>query len=123
MASLIPKVLLIEDQKIARLSIKSCIAPLHWQLEMAESGQEGIQLCAQNNYDMILMDLGLPDITGIEATRIIKAIHPDLPIVALTAHFDEENKIAAFAAGMSAFIQKPFTLEKAKELSKMLYPS
>ncbi len=114
------KVLLVEDMKIARLAVKSSMASLNWQVDTADNGQEAINSCANSDYDLVLMDLGLPDITGIEATKIIKKTNPDLPVVALTAHFDDQNKEAAFAAGMCGFIKKPLTLEKATELYSLL---
>jgi CheY-like chemotaxis protein len=110
------KVLLVEDIKIARLAVKSSVSSLNWQIDMAESGQEAILFCEKTSYDLVLMDIGLPDISGVEAAKVIKRNHPDVPIVALTAHFDDETKASAMAAGMDGFIQKPFTLDKARKL-------
>ena len=110
------QVLLVEDTKIASLAVKSSVTSLNWQLDIVETGQEAV-LCAQNtHYDLILMDLGLPDISGITATKMIKQHNPRIPIVALTAHGDDEHKTLAQQAGMCDFIQKPFTLDKIQRV-------
>ena len=83
----------------------------------ARNGQEAIDICKKNKkIDLILMDIRLPDISGLEATRSIKAIQPGLPIIAHTAYAIEGTREDALKAGCEEFITKPVQKEHLFEL-------
>ena len=64
------------------------------------------------------MDIKMPNLDGLDATRIIREISPDIPIIALTSYAYENERQAAFDAGCSDFLAKPFKIEALKELIK-----
>ena len=102
-------VLLIEDhpvnQKVAAAMLKS----LNCNADIASDGLTGIKLHTEKNYDFILTDISLPDIDGCEVTRKIRETNHNIPIIAVTAHTDNETKQKCFDAGVNDIIYKPIT--------------
>ena len=112
------KLLAVEDTAIARKMIQITLSSLGYSVDMAVDGTEAIRLFKENNYDLVFMDLGLPDIHGIEVSKELQKIESkqSIPIVALTAHHTEEDKELGLAAGMKEFILKPLTKEAAESV-------
>ena len=105
-------ILLVEDTFVAACAVKALLKPYHCTLDVAETGMKAVQLAQENHYDLIFMDVGLPDIDGIEVTRRIRAIadarKSQVPIVALTGHANNpETRQQAFTAGMQEVMSKP----------------
>lgn len=105
-------VLLVEDNKIARKMGIIILEELNCHVESAVTGRSAIELSSQNNYDLILMDIGLPDIDGIFVIREIRNeqnINKDVPIIALSAHSDKEYIAQSFEEGATDFLVKPLS--------------
>lgn len=79
---------------------------------------EAVTMFEEVHPDLILMDMKMPNLGGIDATRIIRELTPDVPIIALTAYAYEHDKQAALEAGCNDFLTKPFTQEVLKETIK-----
>jgi two-component system aerobic respiration control sensor histidine kinase ArcB len=113
-------VLVVEDNLIAANVVSNMLFTLDCQIDIAENGKKAIQLAQENEYDLILMDIGLPEIDGYETTQRIrlqelnKGIHT--PIIALTAHVDEENKQRCLEVGINAIFTKPLAKDKAEDI-------
>ena len=103
------KILLVEDEKIARTINKMFLEEIGYIPDIAENGQQALDLAQKNDYDLILMDIGLPDINGIEVTIKIRAWEKTkrTPIVALTAFATEDTKIKCLQVGMEKVVFKP----------------
>ncbi len=105
-------ILLVEDNVLNQVLAKKVLSDWNWNVEVAENGLEAIEKLKKQNFDIVLMDIQLPEMDGYEATRRIrKDFSPpkcDIPIMAMTAHamFSEEEKCRA--AGMNGYISKPF---------------
>ncbi len=113
------RILIVDDEPLNRSVIKILLEPVGLEFEEASDGEEAIEILGRYRPDVILMDLRMEPMDGLEATRRIKAI-PELsavPIVAVTAGAFEEDREAAFAAGANDFIRKPF---RRDELLKVL---
>lgn len=108
------QVLLVEDNKLAQLSLVHQLKPWRCQITMTESGETAVTLATQQPFDLIFMDIGLPGMDGIEATRQIRCIKKQkhTVIVALSAHIDKSKKKDCLAAGMNAVLNKPLSPEK-----------
>jgi CheY-like chemotaxis protein len=102
------KILLAEDDEINRIVASKFIKSWSVNVEFASTGKEAVDKATQNDYDLILMDLQLPVLSGYDACRQIRAAHKDVPIIALTAHAIPEIKSKAIHAGMNDCIGKPF---------------
>lgn len=78
-----------------------------YEFERAKNGQEAVEMANKNSYDLVLMDIKMPVMDGLEATRKIKEAHPELPIVALTANAFDSDRQLALEAGCADFLAKP----------------
>jgi two-component system, cell cycle response regulator DivK len=106
------KVLVVEDHSINRLLICAMLHRSGYETIEATDGTSGVTLASRHNPDLILMDIGLPDISGYEATKLIKSnpTTSHIPIVAVTAHAFASDKIQALSAGCSYFLSKPILI-------------
>ncbi|BDG61083.1 response regulator [Caldinitratiruptor microaerophilus] len=102
------KVLLVDDHAILREGIRSLLssAPDIEVVGEAEDGQQAIEKVEQLAPDVVLMDVAMPRMNGIEATRAIKAAHPDLPVLILSMHDSEEYILPILKAGASGYVLK-----------------
>lgn len=115
------KVLVIEDVKIAQKMAALILTRLNCEVSLAGTGNRALELINTNAYQLILLDLGLPDIDGItiaEAIRNNLNVQKTVPIIALTAHSDDDIKQKCIAAGIDDFLTKPLTFDSAEVLIK-----
>ncbi|MES2559308.1 MAG: response regulator [Bacteroidota bacterium] len=102
------RILLVEDNKMNTLILSKFLSRWNVECDTAESGREALEKLAQGTYELILMDLHMPDMDGFETTTIIRSFNKEIPIFALTADAFAETRIKALACGMNDFIPKPF---------------
>lgn len=102
------KLLLVDDHDVVRSGLRMLLESEADVVIVAEasSGQEALALIESQPPDVVVMDIGLPDMSGIEATRKIKAAHGDVAVVALTIHEDEEYFFQMLDAGASGYVPK-----------------
>lgn len=108
------KVLIIEDQDMARVALSVVLSknPNIEILDMAVDGQEGVDKALALKPDLVIMDIGLPTIDGIEATRLIKEGNSDIRILMYTSREDEDDIFDAFKAGADGYITKGATVDQ-----------
>jgi len=95
--------------------MKMYMSKLGWEYTIVENGLLAIDTCRANNFDAILMDISMPELDGIEATRYIRLFNNVIPIVALTAFGDNANRNKCAEVGMNALIEKPVSLNSISE--------
>ncbi|PTT79753.1 hybrid sensor histidine kinase/response regulator, partial [Pelomonas sp. HMWF004] len=107
------RLLLVDDDAVNREVALAMLQAVIPNVDVAADGQAAIELAALHSYDLILMDMQMPGISGIEATRRIRQLPGSARtvIVALTANVFAEDRAACFAAGMNDFLAKPFTAD------------
>lgn len=111
----------MEDNDIARMMETRVIKQCDCDVDAASTGAQALDLISNHHYDLVLMDIGLPDTDGLELTKKIRSTEGEnktVPIVALTAHENTESQEKAIEVGMNSYIVKPLTLEKCKEAIK-----
>lgn len=110
-------ILITEDQESNFLLLEVLLGIWGVNTIRACNAQEAVDICNENNkIDLVLMDIRLPDFSGLEATRLIKKVHPDLPIIAQTAYAIIGDREKALDAGCNEYITKPIRREKLFEL-------
>ncbi len=116
--------LVVEDFEDTRYLMRLELERRGFRVLEATNGAEGVEVAAREQPDIILMDIGLPGMDGIEATRRIRAAAPvrDLLIVALTAHHETEYRTNALAAGCDAYLTKPIDFDWLIDLLGRLLP-
>jgi len=117
------RILLIEDNETNLYLIRFILEKNGYQVIEAREGVLGVKLAAKEKPDLVIMDIQLPDIDGLEATRRIRASKADhkIPIVALTSYAMVGDRQKALAAGCTGYIEKPINPETfMAELEKYL---
>jgi CheY-like chemotaxis protein len=118
------KVLVVEDFEDTRFLMRLELEKRGFRVIEATDGARGIELALRESPDIILMDIGLPLVDGIEATRRIRQEESmrDVLIVALTAHHETEYRAQALAAGCDAYLTKPVDFDWLIDLLGRLLP-
>ena len=114
------KILVVEDNKINQMITRKILEKNKMECMVADNGMDAIKLVKQHEFDVILMDIHMPGISGIEATQKIRAFNKDIPIIALTAVTIDENLDDFYRAGFNEIIPKPF---KTEEFFEKIYRS
>lgn len=109
-------ILVADDNNINRQIINIYLGKLNCRVDLAKNGSLAVELFESNNYDLILMDVQMPDMDGLKATRIIRSKEKDtkkhIPIIALTSGITKEEIDECLKAGMDGHLSKPVKLEK-----------
>ena len=115
----IQKALIVEDNLINQKVLKKLLDKLNIPSDIANNGLEAVSLFEKNDYDIIFMDLHMPEMDGFEATKKIHSLAKyklrNIPIIAVTASAFDEDKTKAIASGMDDFVTKPIVLKNLEE--------
>lgn len=99
--------LIVEDDLQTRRFLKSSLSHKGWRIIEADNGKTGLVMIKNENPDLVILDIGLPDMDGISVTKRLRQIS-DLPVLILSARSEEQNKIMALDAGADDYLTKPF---------------
>jgi DNA-binding NarL/FixJ family response regulator len=114
--------MIVEDHELTRQGLSYGLKR-HAGFEIvaeAEDGEEAVALAAEHHPDIVLMDIGLPVLNGIQATRKIKAAQPDIKVLMLTSHNEQSKIFEAFAAGANGYSLKEVKTERLIQIIEML---
>lgn len=115
------RILIIEDNRDIAASIYEYLEDLGYTMDAAGDGVTGLHLAVTNDYDVIILDLGLPGIDGIDlCRRLRKDAQRATPVIMLTAHDSLENKLEGFDSGADDYLVKPFALQELAARVKVL---
>lgn len=103
------KRILVAEDNDSNFILMSYMLKKFFQFDRARNGKEAVEMVDKAPYDIVLMDIKMPVMDGLEATKLIKASHPDLPVIALTANAFDNDRQLAFEAGCVDFLSKPVT--------------
>ncbi|NQY67489.1 MAG: sigma-54-dependent Fis family transcriptional regulator, partial [Flavobacteriales bacterium] len=107
-----PKILIIDDEKSIRNSLRDILEYEKFEIDDAENGKSGLEFIRNNQYDLVLCDIKMPAMDGIEVLERINILNPDLPIIMVSGHGTLDTAVDAIKKGAFDFIQKPLDLNR-----------
>jgi len=107
-------ILIVDDERRQRELLAGCVQSLGLQAATAATGEECLDMLAQGSYAMILLDVRLPGISGMEALARIRQRDPELPVLLITAHADLRQAVTAMKGGAEDYLAKPVDLEELR---------
>lgn len=105
------RILVIDDESIVRISCKKILSPEGFDVELASDGYEAIELIKKQTYDIIITDLKMPKMDGLEVLEWIKKNSPYSKVIVITGFSTPEIAEKAIATGATRYLEKPFTPE------------
>ena len=103
------RILVIDDEAIVRTSCERTLSPEGYDVRLATSGLEGIDILEKESFNLVLLDLKMPDMDGIEVLGKIKTSWPETKVVMITGYSTVDTAVQALRFGAYNFIEKPFT--------------
>ena len=116
------RILLAEDNPTNQQLLSMLLRKMGAEVDIAENGEVAVQLAQKNHYDLIFMDMQMPLLSGVDATRLLRSQNYDQPIVALTANATNEDKMKCVDAGCNDFLTKPTPREKLYDMASRYLP-
>ncbi|MEW6753716.1 MAG: response regulator [Candidatus Latescibacterota bacterium] len=109
-------VLIVDDERNIRLTLKQALGALDVETVAAVNGEEALDWVAQRRFNLVLLDLRLPGIQGMEVLRRLRHTRPELDLVVLTAYGTVDSAVEALRLGALHFVQKPFAPDEIREV-------
>jgi two-component system phosphate regulon sensor histidine kinase PhoR len=109
-----PKILVVDDQKVIREGCREVLTLEGFEVVLAENGEQGLEMIEKVHFDVVLLDLMMPGISGFDVLSHIKALHPDTSIIVITGYATVEHSIEAMKNGAFDFIPKPFSPDQLR---------
>ncbi len=106
------KILVIDDERSIRNTLKDILGYEKYQVDLAEDGQKGIDLIRKNEYDIVLCDIKMPGMDGIEVLEKIQILAPDAPVVMISGHGNIDTAVESIKKGAYDYIEKPLDLNR-----------
>lgn len=103
-----PQILIVDDEEQIRLFLRITLKACGYEPIEAATGRAAIEACTGRKPDLMLLDLGLPDVSGLDVIRAVR-VWTQLPIIVLSVRSDERDKVGALDAGANDYVQKPFS--------------
>jgi DNA-binding NtrC family response regulator len=107
------RILIVDDEQAICWAFSQLLQPEGYLVSVAASAEEGLELAAKENPDLVLLDIRLPGLSGLDALPKFKALNPELPIIVMTAHGTMETAIEATRRGAYNYLIKPLHNEDA----------
>lgn len=106
--------LIVEDHELTRFGLKTTFEDVDYieTIYEASNAEDAIEIFKNNNIDLVIMDLGLPNMNGIEATRVIHSMNSEAKIIILTSHNDEKDVLSSLKVGANAYCSKEINLQR-----------
>ena len=115
------RILLIEDQRDIAANIWDFLEHRGFVMDHAGDGASGLRMALDGNYDVIVLDLGLPKLDGLDLCRALRAAQRDTPVLMLTARDTLDDKLVGFAQGADDYVVKPFAMKEVEARIRALY--
>ncbi len=107
-----PNILLIDDEPLMRMTIQDALESEGYQVNVAETGQKGLALWRKNSFDILITDLKLPDLDGLQILKEVKMTNPETQVILITAYGSIDSAVTAMKEGASDYLTKPFSMDE-----------
>ncbi len=114
------RILCVDDEPIILDSFRKILVLDGYSIDTVETGQEALGLIQKNNYDFVFTDLKMPEMDGVEVTKAVKHLRPDIDVVIITGYATVETAVETMKYGAMDYVQKPFTEDELLEFVKKL---
>ncbi|HOC91706.1 MAG TPA: response regulator [bacterium] len=114
------KALVIDDEPLVCRSVKKILAIEEIDTDIATSGREGLVMARNSKYDMLLVDVKMPEMNGYAVVRMMREIQPTLPIIVISGYNTPHTREQAFTSGANEFVPKPFLPEEIRDVALKL---
>ena len=104
------RILIVEDEESLALKIKQLLESEHYQVDVAFEGDEGLDLALSEDYDLLILDILLPGVSGMDILKTVRQERLSLPVLMLTAKSKIEDKVAGLDSGADDYLTKPFAI-------------
>lgn len=104
-----PAILIVDDERNIRETVASALEGSSHRIEQAATAERALALLAEQDFDVVFLDLKLPDRSGLEVLRTLQLSHPDVMVIVMTAYGDVETAVEAMRYGAMDFLRKPFS--------------
>ncbi|GAH22677.1 unnamed protein product [marine sediment metagenome] len=125
--SILANILVIDDEEVMRDSCKQILSRQGHHIKLAEDGYQGLELLKEKSFDLVILDLKMPGIDGMEVLEKIKESSPETAVVVITGYATVESAVEAMRRGAYDFLPKPFTpgefrliIERALEKKRLI---
>jgi DNA-binding NtrC family response regulator len=108
------RLLVVEDEPLLRVTIADALGKEGWTVDVAEDGVAGASLFERHLHDVVITDLVMPRLNGMDLLRRVKSLHPETTVMIITAHGSVDRAVEAMREGASDFIAKPFTVAQLR---------
>lgn len=119
-AAIIPKILVVEDSTVVQNMVKQVLEFQEYRVDTAKNGKEALKLYSGAHYDLVLMDINMPVMDGVECLKRIRAMadkkKASIPVIAITGNAEEYSEHEFLQAGFSAVYQKPVDFDRLSKL-------
>ena len=106
------KILIAEDEEIMRITLKDVLSREGYQVTTADDGQEGLERFKQHDFDLVIADLRMPKLDGIQLLKEIKRLSPETAVIMITAYGTVETAVQAMRLGAHDYLTKPLLIEE-----------
>ena len=115
------KILLVDDSGLARRLVRKILEEFEYEIDEASSGPEALEACALNQYDLVILDMLMAGMYGLEVLQKLKELNPSLPVIVATADIQRSTRDQVKEAGASAMINKPVNKEELVETLDLVW--
>lgn len=106
------RILVVDDEPAIRRFLRTSLSAQGYQVADAVNGTDALTLLARGDVDLLVLDLGLPDIDGVDVLQSIRASGPHVPVIVLSSRTDEQGKVKALDLGADDYVTKPFGIDE-----------
>jgi two-component system, NtrC family, response regulator AtoC len=116
------RILVVEDEILVSWSLVKSLSRNGFDVSVVETGEKAQELIGTNHYDLVITDVNLPSIDGFEVASYAKSIHPEIPIIVMSALAENSSKESALPLNIDRFVEKPFDIIEIIEIINGLLP-